>query len=91
MAEAPLGDAGGTAITMAFVPTIDPGATGAERLAMLARAPFEEAIGPLRSLPAEVHVAYRGGLTVVAVVAGGLLLAMCVAAAGALMFLQGGR
>lgn len=57
MAEAPLADASGGAITMGFVPTLDPGMIGAERLAELARAPFEEAVEPLRDLSAEVHLA----------------------------------
>ncbi|WP_438002323.1 hypothetical protein WMF26_24710 [Sorangium sp. So ce185] len=57
MAEAPLANAAGEAITMAFVPTFDGRLVGAERLAALARAPFEEAVAPIREVAAEVHVA----------------------------------
>jgi 3-oxoacyl-[acyl-carrier-protein] synthase-1 len=61
MAEAPLADAAGEAITMAFVPTLDGRLVGAERLAALARAPFEEAIESVRSLPGDVYVAIDEG------------------------------
>ncbi|AUX43634.1 hypothetical protein SOCE26_050860 [Sorangium cellulosum] len=61
MAEAPLADAAGEAITMAFVPTLDGRLVGAERLAALARAPLEEAVAPIRDVPAEVHVAVDEG------------------------------
>ncbi|WP_437601962.1 hypothetical protein WMF28_10105 [Sorangium sp. So ce590] len=57
MAEAPLVNAAGEAITMAFVPTLDGRLVGAERLAALARAPLEEAVAPIRDVAAEVHVA----------------------------------
>ena len=61
MAEAPLADASGGAITMGFVPTLDPKIVGPERLADLARAPFEEAVEPIRDLSAEVYVAIDEG------------------------------
>ena len=61
MDEAPLANATGEAITMAFVPTLDGRLVGAERLAALARAPFEEAVEPIRDLVAEVHVAVDEG------------------------------
>ena len=61
MAEAPLANAEGEAITMGFVPTLDGSLVGAERLAALARAPFEEAIAPIRALAAEVHIAVDEG------------------------------
>jgi 3-oxoacyl-[acyl-carrier-protein] synthase I len=61
MAEAPLADAAGEAITMGFLPTLDGGLVGAERLAALARAPFEEATLPIRDLEADVHVAIDEG------------------------------
>ncbi|MDI3284252.1 hypothetical protein [Polyangium sp. 15x6] len=47
MAEAPLADSAGEAITMGFVPTIDPRIVGPERLVLLARPAFEEAALPL--------------------------------------------
>ncbi len=61
MSEAPLAAASGEAITMALVPTIDPTLVGAERLAVLGRAPFEEAIAPIRDLAASVRVAIDEG------------------------------
>lgn len=61
MAEAPLADASGGAITMGFVPTLDPRSVGPDRLAELARAPFEEAVEPVRDLSADVHVAIDEG------------------------------
>ncbi len=61
MAEAPLANAEGEAITMAFLPTLDGRMVGAERLAALARAPFEEAVEPIRDLAAEVHLAIDEG------------------------------
>lgn len=61
MAEAPLANAAGEAVTMAFVPTLDGRLVGAERLVALARAPFEEAVGPIREVAAEVHVAIDEG------------------------------
>lgn len=61
MAEAPLANEAGEAITMAFVPTLDGGLTGAERLAALALSPFAEAVEPIRDLAAEVHVAIDEG------------------------------
>ncbi|WP_437663373.1 beta-ketoacyl synthase N-terminal-like domain-containing protein [Sorangium sp. So ce1182] len=61
MAEAPLANAAGEAITMAFVPTIDGRLVGAERLAALARAPLEEAVAPVRDVAAEVYVAIDEG------------------------------
>jgi 3-oxoacyl-[acyl-carrier-protein] synthase I len=61
MDEAPLANAEGEAITAAFVPTLDGRLVGAERLPALARAPFEEAVDPIRDLAAEVHVATDGG------------------------------
>jgi 3-oxoacyl-[acyl-carrier-protein] synthase-1 len=61
MAEAPLANAEGEAITMAFVPTLDGRLIGPERLVALARAPFEEATLPIRDLIAEVHVAIDEG------------------------------
>lgn len=56
MAEAPLADAAGEAITMAFVPTIDGALAGVDRLAALARPPLEEAVSAVRDLRAEVYV-----------------------------------
>jgi 3-oxoacyl-[acyl-carrier-protein] synthase I len=60
--EAPLADEGGEAITMAFLPTIDPRLVGAERLVALARPPLEEAVDVVRDARAEVHVALDEGL-----------------------------
>lgn len=57
LAEAPLANADGEAITMGFVPTLDPQLVGPERLASLARAPLEEAAEPIRDLNVEVHLA----------------------------------
>ncbi len=57
MTESPLAGGDGEPITMAFVPTIDGALTGVERLCALARAPFDEAIAPVRDAAAEVHVA----------------------------------
>lgn len=56
MAEAPLANEAGETITMAFLPTLDGRLVGPERLAALARAPFEEACLPIRDLAAEVLV-----------------------------------
>ena len=56
MSEAPLANAEGEPIAMAFVPSVDGALVGAERLAVLARAPFEEAVSPIRDLAAEVYV-----------------------------------
>ncbi|MFT3772976.1 MAG: hypothetical protein QM820_46935 [Minicystis sp.] len=61
MAEAPLADEAGEAITMAFVPTLAGDLVGLERLAALARAPLAEAVDPIRDLPAEVHLAVDEG------------------------------
>ena len=61
MGEAPLANGRGEAVTMAFVPTLDGRMAGAERLSALARPPFEEAVGPIRDLAAEVHVAIDEG------------------------------
>lgn len=61
MTESPLCNAAGEAITAAFVPTIDARLTGAERVAVLARGPFEEAIEPVRDLAASVHVGIDEG------------------------------
>jgi 3-oxoacyl-[acyl-carrier-protein] synthase-1 len=61
MAEAPLANTEGEAITMGFVPTLDGRLVGAERLAALARAPFEEAISLIRDLEAEVHIVIDEG------------------------------
>lgn len=57
MAEAPLGNVEGEAITMGFVPTLDGRLVGAERLAALAQPPLEEAIAGMRDAVAEVHIA----------------------------------
>ena len=57
MSEAPIANAAGESITMALVPTLDFAATGAERLATLARPPFEEAIASVKDATAEVHIA----------------------------------
>jgi 3-oxoacyl-[acyl-carrier-protein] synthase-1 len=57
IAEAPLADSNGEAVTMAFLPTLDGHLVGAERLVALARAPFEEAIAPIRDRAADVFVA----------------------------------
>jgi 3-oxoacyl-[acyl-carrier-protein] synthase-1 len=62
MAEAPLANVNGEAITMAFVSTLDGQLVGAERLAALARPAFEEAVAPIRDLAAEVHVVLDEGL-----------------------------
>lgn len=56
MSEAPLANAEGEPIAMAFVQSVDGALVGAERLAVLARAPFEEAVIPIRDLAAEVYV-----------------------------------
>jgi len=61
MAEAPLANAAGEAISMAFLPTLDGRLVGAERLAALALAPFEEAVQPIRDLAAEAHIAIDEG------------------------------
>jgi len=61
MAESPLADAKGEAITMAFVPTLDGGLTGAEQLCALALAPFEEAVEPISDMTADVHLALDEG------------------------------
>ncbi len=61
MAEAPLANEAGEAITMAFVPTLDGRLVGAKRLAALARGPFEEAVEPIREGSAEVHLAIDEG------------------------------
>ena len=61
MAESPLADSRGEAITMAFVPTLDGRLTGAERLCALALAPFEEAVEPIRDMAADVHLAIDEG------------------------------
>ncbi len=61
MAESPLANAEGEAITMGFVPTLDGRLVGPERLSALGRAPFEEAVAPIRDLAAEVHVAIDEG------------------------------
>jgi 3-oxoacyl-[acyl-carrier-protein] synthase-1 len=61
MTEAPLANAKGEPITMAFVPTISGDLTGAERLSALARGPFEEAIAPLGDLDADVYLAIDEG------------------------------
>jgi 3-oxoacyl-[acyl-carrier-protein] synthase-1 len=61
MAESPLANAEGEAITMGFVPTLDGGLVGPERLSALGRAPFEEAVAPIRDLVADVHVAIDEG------------------------------
>lgn len=61
MAEAPLANAEGEAITMAFLPTLGGQLTGAERLSALARAPFEEAVEAVRDFPAEVSVSIDEG------------------------------
>jgi 3-oxoacyl-[acyl-carrier-protein] synthase-1 len=61
MAEAPLANAAGEAITAIFVPTIDGRLAGAERLAALAAAPFAEAVEPVRDLAGSVHVAVDEG------------------------------
>lgn len=62
MAESPLADAQGEAVTMGFVPTLDGRLSGPERLAALARPSFEEAVDPIRELAAEVHVVLDEGL-----------------------------
>src|SRR5215475_11143550 len=61
MGEAPLANADGDAVIMAFVPTLDGQLVGPERLSALARRPFEEAVEPIRDLAAEVHVAIDEG------------------------------
>jgi 3-oxoacyl-[acyl-carrier-protein] synthase-1 len=61
MAEAPLCDASGEPITMAFVSTLDGALVGPERLAALARASFEEVVAPLGSARVEVRVALDEG------------------------------
>lgn len=61
MAEAPLADSNGEAVTMGFLPTLDGRLVGTERLVELARAPFEEAIAPIRDVAAEVHLALDEG------------------------------
>ncbi|APR88055.1 3-oxoacyl-(acyl-carrier-protein) synthase [Minicystis rosea] len=61
MAEAPLANDAGEPITMAFLPTLDGHLVGAERLAALACAPFEEAVSPVRDLAVEVHIAIDEG------------------------------
>jgi 3-oxoacyl-[acyl-carrier-protein] synthase-1 len=61
MAEAPLANAEGESVTMAFVPTLDGALVGPERLSALALAPFAEAVEPIRDLVADVHVAIDEG------------------------------
>ncbi len=61
MGEAPLANAEGEPITMAFAPILDGQMVGPERLSALARGPFEEAVAPIRDLAAEVHVAIDEG------------------------------
>jgi 3-oxoacyl-[acyl-carrier-protein] synthase-1 len=62
MAESPLSNGAGEAVTMAFLPTIDPALVGPERLAALALPAFAEAVAPLGDLPAEVLLAVDEGL-----------------------------
>jgi 3-oxoacyl-[acyl-carrier-protein] synthase-1 len=57
LGEAPLANASGEAITMGWVPTIDPRLTSSERLAELAEAPFMEAIEPVRDATVEIYIA----------------------------------
>jgi len=61
MTEAPLADSAGEAITMGFVPTIDPCVVGPERLALLAGPAFEEAVLPVRDGKTLVHIALDEG------------------------------
>jgi 3-oxoacyl-[acyl-carrier-protein] synthase-1 len=61
MSAAPLVNAAGETITMAFLPTFDAQLCGAERLAALALGPFTEAVQPIRDLDAEVVVALDEG------------------------------
>lgn len=61
MAEAPLANAAGEAITMGLVPTIDPRVVGPERLALLAAPAFEEVALPLGEVQALVHIALDEG------------------------------
>lgn len=61
MAESPLADEAGEAITMGFVPTLAPQLVGAERLCALARPPLEEATAEVREARAAVHVALDEG------------------------------
>lgn len=61
MGGAPLADAAGEAISMAFLPTIDPRLVGPERLAALARPAFEEAAAPVCDANVEVHVTLDEG------------------------------
>ncbi len=62
MAEAPLADASGEAITMAFLPTLDPLLVGPERLVALAQGPFQEATQALlETEPVAVYLAIDEG------------------------------
>lgn len=62
MAEAPLADASGDAITMSFLPTLEPLLVGPERLVALARGPFEEASLPIAGMAqVAVHIALDEG------------------------------
>lgn len=59
--EAPLADSSGEPITMAWVPTIDPRTTGAERLAALIRGPLEEVSTPLAGARCQVRISIDEG------------------------------
>lgn len=65
VAEAPLADAAGEAITMGFVPTLDPRLVGPDRLAQLAAPAFKEAAKPIGDARTLIHIAldeqYAGG------------------------------
>ncbi|MDC3956954.1 hypothetical protein KEG38_24045 [Polyangium jinanense] len=61
MAEAPLADSAGEAITMGFVPTIDPRIVGPERLALLAQPAFEEVASTLGNTKTQVHITLDEG------------------------------
>lgn len=56
MAESPLADASGEAVSMGFVPTLDPRLLGPERLAALARPAFAEAASPVADASVLVHL-----------------------------------
>ena len=68
LCESPLGNAAGEPITAALIPTLDARVIGPERLALLARDPFEEATAPVSDLATWVHVAVDEETADVAVV-----------------------
>ncbi|XXT16017.1 hypothetical protein WME94_37855 [Sorangium sp. So ce429] len=63
IAQAPLASSAGEAVTMGFVPAIDPRIVGPERLVLLAAPAFVEAASPIREGRTIVHLALDEGYT----------------------------